>query len=58
MKRTLTLRREALTPLTADELGDLAGGAEVTTGATCPAALCKASLLHPHCPSAFTCPTE
>ena len=57
MKRTLTLKRESLTPLTADELHGLAGAAELS-GASCPALQCKLSLLHPYCPSAFTCPTE
>lgn len=58
MKRTLTLKREALAELTADELGALAGAAGQATGATCPGLGCKLSLLHMHCPSAFTCPTE
>lgn len=57
MKRTLSLKREALAELTNDELGGLAAGA-ATTGASCPALVCKLSFLHPQCPSAFTCPTE
>ena len=57
MKRTLSLRSEALAPLTADELGGLAGAAGQLSGASCPVVLCKASI-HPHCPSGFTCPTE
>lgn len=56
MKRTLTLRSEALSPLTDDELDGLAGAA-AASGATCAALLCKTSV-HPHCPSGFTCPTE
>ena len=56
MKRTLTLKSEALAPLTADELGELAGAAALS-GTSCPAVLCKITL-HPHCPSGFTCPTE
>lgn len=57
MKRTLKLKSEALAPLTADELDGLVG-AGVITGATCPGLMCKLSLVHPQCPSAFTCPTE
>lgn len=54
MKRTLTLKRETLTPLTDDELGLLAGAAQgAATGRGC-----TLSLLHMHCPSAITCPTE
>ncbi len=56
MKRTLSLRSETLAQLTADELGELAGGAEAS-GTSCPVLLCKISL-HPHCPSGMTCPTE
>ena len=58
MKRTLKLKRETLTALTEDELGSLAGAADQVTGASCPALVCKLSVLHPQCPSAFTCPTE
>lgn len=57
MKRTLMLKREALAALTEDELGGMAGGYE-PTGASCPLLVCKLSVLHPQCPSAFTCPTE
>lgn len=58
MKRTLMLKRETLAALTEDELGGLAGAADALSGTSCPALLCKLSVLHPHCPSAFTCPTE
>ncbi|HEX8002431.1 MAG TPA: hypothetical protein VF519_07020 [Mycobacteriales bacterium] len=58
MKRTLVLKSEVLTALTDDELGGLVGAADAITGASCPAAVCKLSVLHPQCPSAFTCPTE
>lgn len=59
MKRTLNLKREALSELTDDQLVEVAGAAEaVTGGRTCPALGCKLSLLHAWCPSAFTCPTE
>lgn len=57
MKRTLTLRRETLVSLTADELEELAGAAGQVSGASCPMLLCKTSV-HPQCPSGFTCPTE
>lgn len=57
MKRTLTLKREALAELTAGELGALAGAAAQASGTSCPVLLCKISL-HPHCPSGMTCPTE
>lgn len=56
MKRTLTLKSETLAPLTDDDLETLVGGA--LSGASCPKALCKLSLVHPQCPSEFTCPTE
>ena len=56
MKRGLTLKREALAPLTTDELQALAGAGDLS-GASCPALLCKTSV-HPHCPSGVTCPTE
>ncbi len=52
MKRTLSLKRESLAQLTDAELDSVAGGA---TGKVCPGIT---SLVHPWCPSAFTCPTE
>ena len=36
MKRTLTLSRETLTELTADDLSSVAGGQTVLSGLTCP----------------------
>jgi hypothetical protein len=56
MKRTLMLKRETLADLTVEELVGVAGAG--ATGASCPAAVCKLSVLHPQCPSALTCPTE
>ena len=38
MKRTLTLRREALADLTAGDLSSLAAGANIITNVTCPIA--------------------
>jgi hypothetical protein len=58
MKRTLTLKSEALTELTTDELGSLVGAAQELSGASCPGVGCKLSVLHAWCPSALTCPTE
>lgn len=58
MKRTLILKSEVLAALTDDELEGLVAGAEQATGRSCPVAVCKLSVLHPQCPSAFTCPTE
>lgn len=58
MKRTLVLKSEVLAALTDDELVGLVGGAEQVTGRSCPLIVCKLSVLHPQCPSAFTCPTE
>ncbi len=58
MKRTLMLKREALTQLSADELDGLAAGADAVTGASCPGPVCKLTLLHRYCPSRITCPTE
>jgi hypothetical protein len=58
MTRSLVLRREALPPLTTEELEAFAAAAQQPTGGpSCPALLCKTSV-HPHCPSGFTCPTE
>lgn len=53
MKRTLTLKSETLTELTATELGGLVGAAGQSG-----ALGCKISLLHAWCPSELTCPTE
>jgi hypothetical protein len=39
MKRTLSLKREALTELTTSDLAAVAGGA-LASGATCPAVSC------------------
>jgi hypothetical protein len=40
MKRSLSLKREALTELTAGELTSVAGGAITVQGASCPVLRC------------------
>lgn len=49
MKRTLVLRREALTELTLTELTDVAGGAQTQVGGTCPLLACVTGILTNDC---------
>lgn len=51
MKRSLSLRRELLSELTADDLGHIAGGADAQTqrGLTCPLAGCVTGVLSNDC---------
>ena len=50
MKRRLVLRREALTDLSAAELGGVAGAAE-WSGATCPEVACAVVSVLTRCPA-------
>lgn len=54
MTRRLTLRREALTELTADDLGAVVGAA--VSGYSCP--VCVVDLTQKlHCQGTYNCPT-
>ncbi|HEX8003093.1 MAG TPA: hypothetical protein VF519_10410 [Mycobacteriales bacterium] len=58
MKRTLSLRREELAELTAEQLVGVAGGAITAQGASCPLLYCLFSrqcYTPPNCPSDNTC---
>lgn len=59
MKRTLTLRRETLADLTAEQLGSVAGGIGAITaqGRTCPVIECAGlKSWVGHCPTLPECP--
>ncbi|HEX8003092.1 MAG TPA: hypothetical protein VF519_10405 [Mycobacteriales bacterium] len=49
MKRSLSLRREALSELTFAELGAVHGGAQTVNGPTCPLVACVTGLLSNDC---------
>ncbi|HEV2891194.1 MAG TPA: hypothetical protein VGX28_12535 [Frankiaceae bacterium] len=55
MKRSLSLRREALSELTFDELGHVAGGAATGQGATCPLKYCVTGVVSNGCATDSCC---
>ena len=56
MTRRLSLRREALTELSFDELHVVHGGAQTMQGLTCPVSYCATDILSRGCPT-YTCCT-
>ncbi|HEV2891198.1 MAG TPA: hypothetical protein VGX28_12555 [Frankiaceae bacterium] len=48
-KRSLSLRREALTDLSAYDLGAIAGGAQTVQGPTCPLIGCLTGVISDQC---------